>query len=148
MNSLKVHEKQTASSRGKQVRTASDQERSPDQIAMENRHQLGWFARPEKFTKDRPNTNSQNRSQRGMNRSGVRSNSNNGETGQGQSSNLAQARLSQDNGDVNMQIYNDNEDIMGGGLGEKGHIIESPDARNNELVHSYGSGSKPSAREH
>ena len=37
---------------------------------------------------------------------------------------------------------------MGGGLGEKGRIMESPDARSTEPVHSYDSGSKPSAREH
>jgi len=69
---LKIYEKMTAASRAKLV--TRDDTRSPDEKAVDNRHHPGWFARPDKF-------NSQsNRSQRGMNRSNVRSNE-----GQGQS---------------------------------------------------------------
>ena len=44
---LKIYEKQTAASRGKKV--VRDDTKSPDEKAMENKHQPGWFARPEKY---------------------------------------------------------------------------------------------------
>ena len=75
---LKIYEKQTAASRGKRVARDGSTSQSPDQKAIENRHNPGWFARPEKFINDRPtvgsfqNNNNNNKSQRGMNGSNLR----------------------------------------------------------------------------
>ena len=66
----KIYEKQTAASKAKQVGSVSNPTGNIDEKAMQNRHNPGWFARPEKFTHDRPSTNSQTRGvsnqQRGM----------------------------------------------------------------------------------
>ena len=51
---LKIYEKTTTASRSKRVNT--DGEQSPGQKALENKHNMGWFARPEKFVDDRPNS--------------------------------------------------------------------------------------------
>ena len=70
---MKIWERQTAASRGKQVSRNSAAQQSSDARALENQHNPGWFARPEKFTHGRPNAASQSRSQRGMS-SNARSN--------------------------------------------------------------------------
>ena len=58
----KIYEKQTAASKAKQVgAVGSGSSNAIDEKAMQNRHNPGWFARPEKFTHDRPSTNSQTR---------------------------------------------------------------------------------------
>lgn len=51
---LKIWEKKTAASRSKIV--PRQDSKSPDMKAMENKHNPGWFARPEKFINDRPST--------------------------------------------------------------------------------------------
>ena len=66
----KIYEKQTAASKAKQVGSSTNSTGNIDEKAMQNRHNPGWFARPEKFTHDRPSSNSQPRGvsnqQRGM----------------------------------------------------------------------------------
>ena len=51
---LKIYEKTTAATRAKQVKT--DGNVDPNEKALEHRHNMGWFARPEKFLDDRPNS--------------------------------------------------------------------------------------------
>ena len=51
---LKIYEKTTTASRSKQVKAGADVD--PGEKALEHRHNLGWFARPEKFIDDRPNS--------------------------------------------------------------------------------------------
>ena len=51
---LKVYDKTTAASRSKRIKDQA--EMSPATKALENKHNLGWFARPEKFIDDRPSS--------------------------------------------------------------------------------------------
>ena len=62
---LKIYEKTTTASRSKRVNTEG--EVSPGQKALENKHNMGWFARPEKFVDDRPSSiSSRNKKQIGI----------------------------------------------------------------------------------
>ena len=78
---------------------------------MENRNNPGWFARPEKFSNDRPNMNSFNRSQRGnMNRSN--------EGGQGLQHQVAQSNYEKSTDlmlfdEADYQAMQDDEDSSG-----------------------------------
>ena len=51
---VRVYDKTTAASRSKRVKDQA--EMSPATKALENKHNLGWFARPEKFIDDRPSS--------------------------------------------------------------------------------------------
>ena len=105
MSQLRIYDKQTAASRGKQVNRGDTQ--SPDEKAVSNRHNPGWFARPEKFTNERPSTNSLGRSQRGMNRSNGRSND-----GQGQSTRKTLDEKLFDDEDYKQMVESDSGNLL------------------------------------